>query len=173
MAEDDGLWLVNIDQRRHFPMTPKARQPNWQQKWRHIPTAKMWEAVALSLDIEPDKINHHPQGWMAGRHVFKESEEFDDRLLVACRNAAVLNGLTWENASGSDFGDSAVRLSKFAAWAISIKWEIPPEFAEIAAKEPQPSPDGGFGESETAADVEPKLDRPLRERVSIRVQSWL
>jgi len=110
------------------------RKPNW-NKWRHVPNAKIWEAVALSLDIEPSKVEHSSTSWMAEQHMFEESEEFDDRIFVAGRNLGG-GGLTPKVLSMDDRSDSIVSLSEFAAWSLSINWNVPPKFAELAAGAP-------------------------------------
>ena len=105
------------------------RAPNW-RKWRHVPNVKLWEAVALSLDIEPKFVKHGPHGWVGGSHVFSESELFKDRIFIATRNLSV-NGPLEPTAIVVAHPEACeVSLVKFSAWARSIDWEIPSELAE-------------------------------------------
>ena len=57
------------------------RMPRW-QKWKLIPEVKLWEAVSLSLNIEPEKVKTNGNAWMGSHHPFTEGETFNDRLEV-------------------------------------------------------------------------------------------
>jgi len=127
------------------------REPNW-DKWRHIPHATVWELVALSLNIEPEAVQFNPHGWMADRHIFDESDEFKDRVSVAGRNAGGGGGLTPKGGSLVDPADIVVGLREFAAWALSLPWEIPEEFAELASGHRDP---GIAGNRSTTANENP------------------
>src|SRR5262245_16552383 len=115
----------------------RSRLPNW-QKWRHIPNAKIWEAVALSMNIDPDLVRHN-RSWAENEYSFDESGEFRDRVVVAKRNIGVKGGLSLSLISLASGMQSEVNLAAFAAWAMSINWEIPAELAEIA-KSDSPKP---------------------------------
>jgi hypothetical protein len=86
---DDGYVRGPIAER----MTEEAdeRAPNW-RIWKHVPGPKLYECVALSLNIDPRKLRHHPQAWMTGGPgrpavpVFLEDQEFQERWLVAQRS---------------------------------------------------------------------------------------
>lgn len=107
------------------------RKPKW-DKWRHVPDVRIWEAVALSLNIEPAKIKHSKDGWMADTHLFDEGEEFRDRIFIAGRNLGgsgkALNPTAIVMGSPAD---SSVSLPAFAQWACSIDWGIPAELNAI------------------------------------------
>ena len=34
--------------------------------WKAMRTVKLWEACALIIDLDPDKLKGHPQSWMNG-----------------------------------------------------------------------------------------------------------
>ena len=109
------------------------RTPNW-EKWRHVPNVKLWEAVALSLNIEPGKVKHSKTGWMADAHLFEESQEFKDRIFIAVRNLGK-NPSLHATAIAMDHPEGCeVSLASFAAWACSINWGIPQQLAEMAAE---------------------------------------
>jgi hypothetical protein len=107
------------------------RPPNW-KKWRHMPDVKIWEAVALSLDIDPDEVFHNSQGWMVDTHLFDESKEFGDRLQIAGRCLGAGTGLSPRILSMSDRSASRVSLAEFAAWAISVDFQIPTQLVDMA-----------------------------------------
>jgi hypothetical protein len=46
----------------------RGRAPNW-QKWKHVPVVKLYEAVALSLNIAPEKLRPSPHAWMGGKRL--------------------------------------------------------------------------------------------------------
>jgi hypothetical protein len=106
-----------------------SRAPNW-QKWKYVSAVKLYEAVALSLDIAPEKLRPNPPVWMGGKR-FDESEEFLDRLFVAERNLQLLGPL---NTPGMRYFDEdpVVGLQRFVAWAVSINWTLPNELVELA-----------------------------------------
>ncbi len=114
--------------------------PDW-HIWKHVSTAKLWECVALSLDIEPRKVRHHPQAWMTGGPgrppvpVFCEAQSFNNRWFLARRElgttlAGPVNPV--ESARGVD---PVVNLATFVKWARSVDWEMPPELLELASDE--------------------------------------
>jgi hypothetical protein len=52
---------------------PMDRKPDF-EKWLSMPMWEIWQGVALSLNIDPDKVRRHPDG------SFDESPEFMGRL---------------------------------------------------------------------------------------------
>jgi hypothetical protein len=109
-------------------MPSESRAPNW-QKWKHVPDVKLYEAVALSLNIAPEKLRPNPHAWMGGKR-FDESEEFLDRLFVAQRNLQSLGPLNFQGMRYYD-EDPVIGLQDFAAWAVSIGWVLPSELTEL------------------------------------------
>jgi len=109
-----------------------CRPPKW-EKWRYIPEPKLWECVALSLNIEPDKVRHNSREWVNGGPPFNESEEFQDRIDIAKSNLFKL-----QPTSDGVFSliTSTIPLTVFSYWAISIRWTIPKELAEMASSTP-------------------------------------
>jgi hypothetical protein len=117
------------DQRNNARLINESyRMPRW-EKWRQIEGLTLWEGVALSLNIDPDKVQHNKDSWMVGKHLFDESQEFTDRLEILCRK---LGALLREDPDG--LADTMVDSNRFAEWAISFEWSVPPEFIELAAK---------------------------------------
>jgi hypothetical protein len=119
----------------------KARKPNW-ETWRGVPNVMIWEAVSLSLDIEPSKVSQEPTGWNGTSRKINESEEFKNRAFMAVRNIGQDNGLTpVSNYSRREPKDCQVALSQFSTWAQLIGWNIPPQLAERSPASPTPTPD--------------------------------
>jgi hypothetical protein len=148
------------------------RVPNW-KIWKHIPDVKAYEAVALSLNIDPNKIRHSPHSWMADKQLFEEGEEFRERLFVVERNLEILGVRNY--ASEQYFNeDPVLRLSTFAGWAASIRWELPSELTELAAPAsgsalPQPE----RADQEKAAESKPAPRRIAKQTKRDAVASWL
>ncbi|HUX64785.1 hypothetical protein [Sulfuricella sp.] len=111
------------------------RLPRW-NKWRLMPEVKEWEAVSLSLNIEPGKIKTDSEDDEA--HPFNEGEEFNDRLTIFNKHASnrthfptpcILNMANWYQCE--------VRLDEFAAWCAHVGFAIPPELSALAKAAPQ------------------------------------
>jgi hypothetical protein len=96
-----------------------------------MPEVKLWQAVALSMNIDPDSLKHHPQAWMAGPGagpIFtedsypsrEERDRADKRLRLLVANKTVKNGFSPGTLSMDNPANHGVRLSEFAAWAISV-----------------------------------------------------
>jgi hypothetical protein len=122
----------------------KERLPNW-AKWNHIPEVMLWQAIALSLNIDPD-VAERSYSWKAEGTLTNESKDFKDRLDVLLANFGRHPLLKPTRLSLSDREEGALLLSLFAAWAASLGWSIPPELKALGvdAQEPQPA-DSDFG----------------------------
>ena len=135
-----------------------SRAPNW-RKWKYVHDIVLWRAVALSLNIAPEKVRRNPRRW---RGRFAESEEFLDRLFVAEHNLQELQPLNFA-AMHYDDADPVVRLKRFAAWAISIGWSLPRELTELGSGTIGTSPSASTAESESnpTERVSSKPESPL------------
>jgi hypothetical protein len=116
------------------PPAKAIKQPIDWKHWIHMPL-KPWEAVALSLNINPENMTHHPQSWMgSGVHFTNDSfpireaeTEFTKRLELLKRN---LYDRTYFLGH-----DGLVTMQAFAAWCAHIGYiNLPPEL--VAAKPP-------------------------------------
>ena len=111
-------------------------RPNW-PKWRHVPQVRLWEGVALSLDVEPKQFEANAYALIQGQLYAGEWEEFRSRLFVATRN---LHGTLKARGPAADHPEECmVSRSEFAAWAISLEWKIPDEFACLAESQRTPT----------------------------------
>jgi hypothetical protein len=88
------------------------QKPDW-AKWANMPTCELWQAVALSLDLEPDALPR------ASLDEYPD-DKFRQRLRVACVN--------FDNTRFSE-----VIVSEFRAWALSlpIPWTLPDRFPPV------------------------------------------
>lgn len=107
------------------------RKPNW-RKWNLIDDTEVWKVIALSLDIDPDKIKSEHTDWMAGgAYVNHESSEFQDRLDVVGANYKKIDA-TPQVLSMNGIAYCHMNIPKFAQWAISVNWEMPDELKHRA-----------------------------------------
>jgi hypothetical protein len=90
---------------------------------------------------------------MGGQLSFHESATFKDRIFVAGRNLSSEGGLEATSIVMGDPSRCTVRLRQFAEWAISLGWQVPPEFEALA---PQPSAAVATGISGTEKPLEGK-----------------
>lgn len=110
----------------------KTEKPNW-DKWRNMLEVVLWEAVALSLDVEPDYLDSRDE--ILSRHrqpkQYKDEKDFNDRYDVAESHMGIGKPLR----PGSILPRAhraGISLAEFSAWAQSINWEIPQELADLA-----------------------------------------
>lgn len=118
-------------------MSSSPRNPRW-GKWRLMPEVKVWEAVSLSLGIEPTTVKTERYAWMGAEHPFDEGAEFNDRLSVLLANSSNRNFFpTPCRLSMSHAYQCGVRLNEFASWALTVaEWDIPDDLKQIAASTP-------------------------------------
>ena len=110
-------------------MPSESREPNW-QKWKAVPEVKLYEAVGLSLNIDPQKLRRNPQTWIGGNR-FREGRDFDDRLFIVERNLQSFKP-TGSVAALIEGGEVFISLQTFGAWAVSMHWSLPNELVELA-----------------------------------------
>jgi len=103
------------------------RSPPW-TIWKNISQLKVFEAVALSLNIDPRKLRRNSHGWMAGKRLFNEGQEFNDRLFTVERNLAEIS--VNSVAVGYEGQEPLVPLDGFVRWALRIGWSLPAELSE-------------------------------------------
>lgn len=109
--------------------------------WRHIETAELWQALLLSLNIEPPG-----NGWLldnaAGRtgdipYEYLDAHGLTDEFARRCR--ILRNRLETLHAATSSPSNveltEFIGLPLFAAWAVEFEWEnLPPEIVTLAQK---------------------------------------
>jgi hypothetical protein len=127
----------NIKQPEH---TAPAQPIDWKH-WRLMPL-EPWQASALSLRINPENMQHHPQAWM-GSGVSFIADSFPSRDVEAefnKRASAIERNLYNKAHFGKHYG--AVSLQELAAWCICAGYDnLPPELVAIVPlSAPAPMP---------------------------------
>ena len=108
----------------------QERKPDWEW-WGKVDEVTVIEAVALSMDIDPNKLHYRkPPGTMGVVEVRDESPEFDKRFSLAIRNLKVLEARGRYDVD--ELENCSMKLVKFTAVALSWNWKIPPEMAALA-----------------------------------------
>ena len=114
------------------------RTPDW-ATWLHVPEVALWEGTALSLNIEPTKVKYDPDGRVFDSPLFDEQKEFHRRISLASRNLEREPALELASIRIGQPEHCQVSLTGFAAWACSIDWEVPPNFAEVGKRWTSPT----------------------------------
>lgn len=81
--------------------------------WAYIPHCEYFQAVALSLDIEPSKYSHQVKGW---------PQEYERRLKITKSH------LEFKSLARNKTYIDNVDLSVFGTWAQSLGWSLPDKF---------------------------------------------
>ncbi len=110
----------------------RIQRADW-ATWKHIPTVDLWQAVALSLEIEPhpdrvlEVLRSEP---MRGDVGAASIREFQRRLRIAQANVSMTGPLVPELLFQGVFDSpfAAVSFAKFATWARSIPFDPLPEW---------------------------------------------
>ncbi len=113
-------------------------KPNW-DKWKLIPNAVIWKVAALSLDMSPEK----EIAANSDRYLSKEEHAFNDRVVELEARVEIINANIGYEANDIFHPESyhqgerqyVINIPKFAKWALSVNWDIPPELAALASKE--------------------------------------
>jgi hypothetical protein len=134
--------------------TQHSDRPDW-SVWRSLSKVKVWQAVALSLDVEPTTIRHDSLesakrldtwarlgGFQAPIYIpvtegalllsYGIAREFNQRVAAAMCELDALGSHPIENSAGVPNADCDVSLPAFAAWVVRVGWSVPPEFAALA-----------------------------------------
>ncbi len=107
------------------------RTPKW-KKWLLIHEVKICEAVALSLNIDPDKLRYPRANWMGAYKLFDEGEDFDDRLEVAMRSVG--HAIKPRTVSLESAAQNTMLLQDFCGFALKHGWDIPQELQGLITK---------------------------------------
>ena len=121
-----------------------TEKPNWKE-WKYTPQARVWQACALSLDIEPYSINFYPLSWQTGPYADQlfedesfqsenEKKEFKSRQRILLNNLNSKENSLWFSPNPNRPNLGEVSLPEFAAWCSSVEWPIPEELTELAKK---------------------------------------
>lgn len=95
---------------------------------------ELWEAVALSCDIEPICV----VGWIEPRPITNESlDKFQSKLRQAVAALQINDGKLPCQSSATLPQKARVDLGDFRSWAVSEGWLLPERFPVATAKRPQ------------------------------------
>ncbi len=111
-------------------MRQRTRKADW-QTWTDVRQATAWEAVALSMNIEPKTLNGLDFRPISGGPFDDCSDKFQRCIKIACSH--IDSGELAVVRHGGKMYTDVVALSVFATWATSVvKWKIPPGLSALA-----------------------------------------
>jgi hypothetical protein len=115
----------------YFELNLEPRPPHWDD-WRLMPDVEVWQAVALSLDIEPSQVRFNPQAWMGAEFPFDEGDDFNRRLRITLAN--LRDRARFPGTRNLSAGHrNSVNLVKFARFAVEFaRWPVPEELRALA-----------------------------------------
>jgi hypothetical protein len=102
-------------------------KPNWDE-WKSVKTAKLWEAVALALEIDPSNFYFFREHKLDTVFNSRHPPRFTQLLKFAVDNISAGGVLQPACLDLDSPEESEIRLSSFVKWAKSIKVELPPDF---------------------------------------------
>ena len=114
--------------------------------WRNMRTVKLWQACALVLGLEPDRLKPHPQQWMAGAgagRIFEDrnfpnleiKERFGKALRLAENAVSYMDGPIYPQGTPhpGNNQEKDVLLSQVVAFFVACDWaDIPEPLQSIA-----------------------------------------
>ena len=119
--------------------------------WRNMRTVKLWQACALVVGFDPDKLRHSPHGWMAGPGagpVFVDrsfpglegEERFGKALRLAESAVSYMNGPIFPQGTPAPDHkqEKDVFLSQVVAHFVACEWANIPEPLHAIAKAAAP-----------------------------------
>jgi hypothetical protein len=131
------------------PKVPDVSKPDW-RFWSKIKAVKVWQAVALSLGIDPDGMNHNPNAWMAGPGgdpIFESRSfpsdatkiEYDKRLRLLKPEIANTDCFYLFRIVQGSRANCEIYLRDFVKWALAIDLGVmPPELVAMAQNQHKP-----------------------------------
>ena len=105
-------------------MMSDDRRPDWNY-WKNVPSWTILQAVALSLNIDPNKLYYRVlPGTMGLCKARVESPEFAKRLSLAIEN---IENLAVYKAVEGEYEKWKITRASFSALGRSLKWKVPPQ----------------------------------------------
>lgn len=93
-------------------VTPTWTKADWNH-WQQMPHCKIWDIVALSLDLEPSNAKQSVRTW---------PQEYENRMQIT--EAHIKSGkLKLSNAD-----NQSIDIEIYGKWALSLGWNIPDRF---------------------------------------------
>ena len=112
------------------------RKPDWNY-WSYIPNVSILQGVALSLDIDPNRISYHVRDGTMGFKELNESREFQERMILVIKN---IDKLTVKKTVWDAPEKNEVTVASLGALMLAINRAIPPEMEALAARESDVAP---------------------------------
>lgn len=98
--------------------------------WLQMPNVKLYEAVALSLGIDPDEVRFNRDAWtLGGEDLFDKGQDFKKRMRLA---KARIEEMRVKSSAIGDASMTEITLASFVALAIGLQWNIPGELYQLA-----------------------------------------
>jgi hypothetical protein len=107
--------------------------------WKNISKVKLWEAVCLACNCDPDKQNYN-NTYDFNEHEIGSNDKFKKLLRLLKNNIGDKQFFSNVTLNIGDANLYRVRLSEFAAWCEHIGYDIPPDLAALGKDAPQASP---------------------------------
>ena len=107
----------------------RTNRVDWDH-WLNIPTVTLWQAVALSMDIDPDdeqRINIREGGLNKLITSPDKDIKFRKRLKLLIAHVYDTDHLHVRNREKIKYANSVIYLNSFADFALIIDWDIPKE----------------------------------------------
>ena len=128
------------------PKAPDVSKPDW-RFWTKIKAVKVWQAIVLSLDIDPDGMKHNPNAWMAGPGgdpIFESRSfpsdatkiEYDKRLRLLKPEIANTDCFYLFRIVQGSRANCEIYLRDFVKWALAIDLGVMPSELVAMAKAP-------------------------------------
>lgn len=122
-----------IDSTQATPEYWELIKPNWKE-WKLIKQAKLWEAVALALDIDPSNFYFFRERKLDTLFNNRQPPRFTQLLKLAVGNISAGGVLQPISIDLDNTEESEIKLSNFVKWAKSVKAKLPPYFPGTTAR---------------------------------------
>jgi hypothetical protein len=154
------------------PSAPKwtvdVTPPDW-SLWKFLPSLRLWQAVALSLNLEPDA--------HSGAEAKTLPDDFHKRLRIAKANLEAMSIDRTVADNHAPISGLPVRVEDFVTWAHAIGWSLPAEFLDVREGLPGrlPVPDGGDDGSpeasaESATNAHEDVNRSTSDGSTVKLE---
>lgn len=142
--------------------------PDWKE-WQNIPNAKLFEAVALSCNLDPRCVI----GWATPGPIYdKNLVRYQSLVRQAVASLDIYEGDLRSLNSDPTPHEVRVALGDFRAWALSREWELPDAFPCFTAKRPQKeTPEERRGRLGRLVDAELRRGKTMGEALAFVAES--
>ncbi len=180
MNEDTGPDSPKTQSPESIPPEPDPWAliaPVW-DKWKSVKELKLWEAIALALNVDPSNFYFFRERKLDT--VFNNSypPRFAKLLELALGNISAGGILKPPSIDLDAPHESDIKVSNFVKWAQSINAELPPDFPGVTTPSAAPNDTKPSGESErstllsliAALAAETKLDIAHPSKTALAIE---